>query len=269
LGLVFFIFRNLQKSKETSRIILTQKHEIEHEKQKSEELLYNTLPKKIVSEIKMHGKSAPIHHKQASILFADFVGFTKISSETSPENLILNLNTHFSCFDSLMVEYNLEKLKTIGDCYMCAGGIPEYSNTHVFDTILAGLAILDYFEQNKPRWEKKNMPIWEIRIGAHTGPVVAGVVGFKKLVYDVWGDTVNIASRMESNGIPGKMNVSQDIYTIIKPYFDCEARGEIEVKNRGSMQMYFVKGLLSNYQSGGNKNIPNAAFMKLIKETLA
>jgi class 3 adenylate cyclase len=206
------------------------------EKEKSEKLILNILPSRIATELKENGKVKPRIYT-ASILFTDFHGFTKLSENLSPKELISELDTCFRFFDTLMDKYKLEKLKTIGDSFMCAGGIPDESVEHPFEIIKASLEMRDFiFERNLT--EKNKL---EIRIGIHIGKVIAGVIGDKKFTYDVWGDTVNTASRMESSGEIGKVNISEELYKIIKDEFDCMYRGEILAKNKGNLKMYFVE----------------------------
>jgi class 3 adenylate cyclase len=156
----------------------------------------------------------------------------------------------------------LEKLKTIGDSYMCAGGLPKITKTHPIDAILAALEIKAFMDQMKSIKESLGVPFWELRIGIHTGSLVAGVVGEKKFAYDVWGDTVNTASRMESSGSPGQINISKTTYDLIKDFFDCEVRGKIPAKNKGEIEMYFVKGIKRELQ---NLKVPNDIFWEKYK----
>jgi class 3 adenylate cyclase len=143
-------------------------------------------------------------------------------------------------FDEIVEKYKLEKIKTIGDAYMCAGGIPTVNDTHPLDAVHAALAMQVYMEKKNSERKEKGIDGWELRVGIHTGPIVAGVVGKKKYAYDIWGDTVNIASRMESNGEPGKVNISSSTYHQIKGYYQCLYRGKISAKNIGEVDMYFV-----------------------------
>jgi adenylate cyclase len=238
LGLIliiaFIIYRNyLQKSK-TNKILDKQKVEIES-------LLLNILPRQVASELQVSGKSKPRHFEEASILFTDFKGFTSIADKLSPEEVVEELNEIFMAFDSIMERHDLEKIKTIGDAYMCAGNIPSPDPDHAYKIIKAAIAIQGFMEtHNGHRLEKGQEP-WEIRIGVHIGPVVAGVVGKKKYAYDIWGSAVNIASRMESNGTPGRVNISADTYEIIKNRFECSHRGKIYAKNLGELDMYYVE----------------------------
>jgi class 3 adenylate cyclase len=173
-------------------------------------------------------------------MFTDFVSFSKIAESMSPQQIVSELNEFFTEMDEIIDKYGLEKIKTIGDSYMCAGGIPTANTTHPIDMVRAGLDIVEYLRQKNKLREQAGMAKWEIRIGINTGSIVAGVVGKKKYAYDIWGNTVNIASRMESNGEPGMLNISADTYALIKDRFDCTHRGKIYAKNVGEIDMYFV-----------------------------
>jgi class 3 adenylate cyclase len=173
-------------------------------------------------------------------LFTDFKGFTRLAEASEPRTLVNDLNQYFSAFDEIMERHNMEKLKTIGDSYMCAGGLPEENRTHPVDACRAAMEIRDFMARVNSQREKMRLPAWELRIGLHTGPVMAGVVGKKKFTYDIWGDAVNIASRMESTGEPGRIALSESTYHHVKDQFECEHRGPIEIKNRGVMEAYFL-----------------------------
>jgi class 3 adenylate cyclase len=174
-------------------------------------------------------------------MFTDFKGFTIIADKMSPENLVAELDACFNAFDGIIEKYNLEKIKTIGDSYMCAGGIPTSDDLHPINIVKAGLEIQEYIRSNNLIREEKGFAPWYIRIGIHIGPVIAGVVGKKKYAYEIWGGTVNIASRMESNGEPGKVNISKATYELVKDHFACAYRGKITAKNVGEIDMYFVE----------------------------
>ena len=223
-------------------VFLAQRNRISKEKKRSDELLENILPAETAEELKATGTAKVKSYEMVSVLFTDFKNFTKASENLSPEELVAEINLCFSEFDRIITRHRLEKIKTIGDAYMCAGGIPATNNTHHFDVIEAGFEIIAFIEKNKKEKSDKGLPFFEIRLGIHTGPIVAGIVGIKKFAYDIWGDTVNTASRMESSGVPGKVNISQGTYELVKERFKCVHRGKIEAKNKGEIDMYFVEG---------------------------
>ncbi|MFN5633763.1 MAG: adenylate/guanylate cyclase domain-containing protein [Flavobacteriia bacterium] len=212
------------------------------EKAQSDKLLRNILPDEVADELKTTGKASAKHYPKVSVLFTDFKGFTARSANMTPEEVIEELNKCFSAFDTIVEKYNLEKIKTIGDAYMCAGGLPVANETNPVDAIRAGLAIQEYMTAYKNECISKGEPYYECRLGINTGEVVAGVVGTKKFAYDIWGDTVNTASRAESTGALGKVNITESTYELVKDIFTCEYRGDIEVKGKGQMKMYFVLG---------------------------
>jgi class 3 adenylate cyclase len=216
--------------------------QLEEEKQKSENLLLNILPREVASELIEKGKASARHYESVSVMFVDIMGFTQIADKMTPDELVKNLDLMFSRFDKITADFGLEKIKTIGDAYMVAGGIPVPSTDHLHKIILSAFEILDFMEAFNLEKKAQGAFCFEVRIGVHHGPVVAGVVGDKKFAYDIWGDTVNIAARMEENSKPGRINVSEDTYKLIADRFEGEDRGEIPVKNKGNMKMYFVNG---------------------------
>jgi DNA-binding response OmpR family regulator len=222
--------------------------ELSEEKQKSDNLLLNILPVKIAAELKNTAKIEPVYFDSASVMFTDFVDFTRIAEQISPRALIEELDYYFSFFDTVIEKYNLEKLKTIGDSYMCAGGIPTPNDTHAHDIVMAALEIQELFSRRQPRPTTSDPQShhFDMRIGINSGSLIGGVIGKKKFVYDVWGDTVNIASRMESSGAPGRVNISPSTYLLVKDHFECEYRGKIIAKNKGRIAMYFVNAVRGN-----------------------
>jgi len=225
------------------------------EKERSDKLITEILPENTAAQLKSKGKSKWDKYERATVLFSDIQGFTQIAEEMNPEALIDELDKFFFHFDSVVEKYNIEKIKTIGDAYMAAGGIPEKNSTNPVEVVLAALEMQSYMQHLK----SSKAEIWDLRIGIHTGPVIAGVVGHKKVSYDIWGDTVNTASRMESSGIAGKVNISGSTYSMVKEYFICEYRGKLPVKYKGNIDMYFVTGLRPEL-SVDLKEIPNKRF---------
>jgi adenylate cyclase len=211
---------------------------ISKEKKISESLLLNILPAETARELKRFGKVEAVKFDQVTVLFTDFVEFSKYAEFVEPEQLVRSIDFYFKGFDEITTKYGLEKIKTIGDSYMCACGLPTANHAHARNVVLAAREMIDLVR--KELHAADTLSHFDIRIGIHTGPVVAGIVGIKKWQYDIWGDTVNIASRMESMSQHGRINLSETTYKEIDGEFQCEYRGEIEVKNRGSLKMYFL-----------------------------
>ena len=216
--------------------------QLEAEKAKSDKLLLNILPEEIAEELKRFGKSYARKHDQVSVMFADIKGFTSIAENMLPDELVTQLDESFRGFDHIIDKYGIEKIKTIGDCYMCASGLPTDEADNAIIAIKAALDMLEFIRGFSVTKKIQDLPEFEIRIGIHTGPVVAGVVGIRKFVYDIWGDTVNLASKMERQGEAGKINISGDTYDLVKDHFICTHRGKISAKSKGEIDMYFVEG---------------------------
>jgi class 3 adenylate cyclase len=189
-------------------------------------------------ELKRSGKVDAVKFDQVTVLFTDFVEFTKIAEHVEPVQLVKSIDYYFKGFDEITTKYGLEKIKTVGDSYMCACGLPTVNKTHARNVMIAAKEMIDLVRNEMSALDGLNH--FEVRIGVHTGPVVAGIVGIKKWQYDIWGDTENIASRMESMTKPGRVNLSETTYLEIKDEFQCEYRGEIKVKHHGAMKMYFL-----------------------------
>lgn len=213
---------------------------IKNERDRSQELLLNILPEETARELETNGHAKTRFYDNVTVLFTDFKGFSTIAGTLTPIQLVAELNDYFMAFDEIVGKYNLEKIKTIGDAYMCAGGIPSINETHALDAVRAALAMQTYMRKRQRERNITGIEGWELRIGIHTGPIVAGVVGKRKYAYDIWGDTVNIASRMESSGEAGRVNISSTTYSFIKDNYDCQHRGKISAKNIGEVDMYFV-----------------------------
>ena len=239
--LLLFLLWAYNKQKKNNRKLSQQNHLVLEEKKRSEDLLLNILPAQVAKELKAHGAASAHKYDDVSVLFSDFKNFSHLAEKVSPVELVSELDYCFRNFDRIIEKYRLEKIKTIGDAYMCAGGFHTKTNEHLNRIVHAALEMQEFLAKWKADRSAKNEPFLEARIGIHTGPVVAGVVGAKKFAYDIWGDTVNVASRMETHGEPGKVNVSGTIYRQIKDQFDCTPRGEITVKNKKTFEMFFVK----------------------------
>lgn len=223
-------------------LIETQKH-LAAEKEKSDRLLLNILPAKVAEELKNKGRVAAEHHQDVCVLFADFTDFTSVAQKFSANELVDELNTCFSQFDEITVSHGVEKLKTIGDGYLCVAGLPEFRESAPLDLLSVAMEIRQYVEGRKARFQDQGRPYWNVRIGLHAGPLVAGVVGVRKFAFDVWGDTVNIASRLETASEPGKINVSKEFYDRVKNQVEVEPRGKLAIKGKGEIEMYFVRSL--------------------------
>jgi class 3 adenylate cyclase len=224
------------------RFVRKSKAIIEKEKDRSENLLLNILPAEVATELKEKGESEAKDFENVTVLFSDFKQFTQTAEKLSAKALVKEINTCFKAFDEIMQKYGIEKIKTIGDAYMAAGGLHVPRTAEPKDVVKAGLEMQQFMLSRKAEKEKAEEPFFEMRVGIHTGPVVAGIVGVKKFQYDIWGDTVNTASRMESHGVVGKVNLSSTTYELIKELseFAFEKREAIEVKGKGEMEMWLV-----------------------------
>ncbi|MBL7938355.1 MAG: tetratricopeptide repeat protein [Flavobacteriales bacterium] len=224
------------------RFVRRSRTEIQRERDRSESLLLNILPAEVAQELKVKGEADARQIDQVTVLFTDFKGFTAMSERLTPQELVKDIHECFSAFDHIVEAHGIEKIKTIGDAYMAAGGLPTPNSTNASDVVSAAFEIQAFIAAGKARKIALGLPYFEIRIGIHTGPVVAGIVGVRKFAYDIWGDTVNIASRMESSGEPGQINISASTYALIKdtPGWTFTSRGLVEAKGKGKMGMFFV-----------------------------
>ncbi len=236
---------------------------IEIERQKSDELLLNILPLKVADELKTFGKAKMRNYESVSILFTDFKGFTNVAATMTPDKLMDELNDCFTAFDTIIAKHGLEKIKTIGDAYMCAGGIPEPNDTNPIDAVLAGLEMQEFMQRRRKERLEAGDDYWQCRLGINTGEVRAGVIGTSKFAYDIWGDPVNIASRMESGGAVNKVNISEQTYQIVKDFFEFTPRGEVEVKNGLFLNMYFVERIKPELSADEEGLTPNNKFINL------
>lgn len=234
---------------EQNEVIEKRQKELRMEKNRTDQLLLNILPAPIAEELKANKKVTPRYYKKVTVMFTDFKGFTTIAAQMSPGEVVRELDNCFVAFDQIIENYEqsvkrkcVEKIKTIGDGYMCAGGVPLENDTNPLDIVKVALAFVEYMEKRKKEKIARKEPFFEIRIGINTGPVVAGVVGQKKFAYDIWGDAVNIASRIESSGEAGKVNISGETHQYIRDKFFFTYRGRIQAKNKGEIDMYFVDG---------------------------
>ena len=239
LVLLFFGLGYVRKRK-TNKTLRNKNYQIAKEKEKSDELLVNILPVVVAEELKEFGKTTSSSFENATIMFTDFKGFTKFAEKHSPSELVEVIDKYFRAFDEIIHQHGIEKIKTIGDAYMCVAGIPTEIDNHASVMIKAAKEMQNFVLTQMADLKAEGLPYLEMRIGIHSGPLVAGVVGSKKFAYDVWGDAVNIAARMEQAGSVGSINTSESTMEMAKDDFNFEFRGEIEAKNKGKLKMYFV-----------------------------
>jgi class 3 adenylate cyclase/ketosteroid isomerase-like protein len=229
--------RILDRNRVLERQVFERTQDLEAEKIKSDKLLLNILPAKIADELKANGKAIAKLYSKVTVLFTDFKDFTLLSQQISPQELIDELNECFREFDRILWKYNIEKIKTIGDGYLAVSGLPLPNENHAIDVVRFAIDVRDFISARKKVLGNRSL---QIRIGIHSGEVIAGIVGIKKFAYDIWGDTVNTAARMQQNCQAGKINISESTYELVKDKFKCTYRGEIEAKNKGKMKMYFA-----------------------------
>ncbi len=259
-----YLLRVTKSLETTNEILENQRIEIEKERKKVDELLLNILPLPVAKQLKSKGYSKLKSFKMATIMFTDFKGFTNLAEKLTIQDLIQQLNYYFDHFDDITGNHFIEKIKTIGDAYMCAGGLPLSNKSNPIDVVLASLEIQEFANLKMEEQKANNQPLWQVRLGIHTGEIIAGVIGKKKFAYDIWGDSVNTASRMETAGTVGKVNISGSTYEYIKDYFDCTYRGKIEVKHKGELDMYFVNRLKPEYSEDKKGIYPNEKFRKIL-----
>ena len=244
--------RRLRRDRERlERTVQQRTHELAQEKDRSEDLLRNILPASTAEELKTKGRADAKRYEHCTVLFSDFKGFTTFSSRMDSDTLVSELHHYFSLFDQLCAQHGLEKIKTIGDAYMCAAGLPEPSPTHALRALLMAFGMVEAVERSNAERRATGLQEWPIRIGLHSGPVVAGVVGTRKFAYDIWGDTVNLASRMEANSEAGRINISGPVFAQVMQYVEAMPRGPIKVKGKGEVQMYFALRLKKEFSADG------------------
>ena len=253
-----------QKIEQQKEKLELQTKELEHEKEKSERLLNNVLPKETASQLKKDGRSAARDFNMVSVMFTDFVGFTNIAEGMNAKDLVSILDKYFRKFDEVTEKHDLEKIKTIGDAYMCAGGVPIRNKTNPINTVLAAVEIQEYMRQEKERALVNGEQYWKLRIGINTGSVSAGVIGTKRYAYDVWGSTVNRAQRMEQMCEPEHIAITEDTFEHIEPYFECKSKGKVTTKNGLKIMMYEVVSIKPELSIDGLGLEPNDAFHKLV-----
>lgn len=241
-----------------------QKRLLQIEKDKSENLLRNIIPESTAEELKNKGRASARAYKTVSVLFTDFVGFTKVAERMKPTELVNKLDVYFRKFDEIIVRNNLEKIKTIGDAYMCAGGVPVRNNTNPIDAVLAALQIQEYMLRLKNQSIANGTEYWELRLGINTGEVTAGVIGSERLAYDIWGATVNQAQRMEMMGEPGRVTISGATFKLIEPYFECTFRGKVQSKSKGMIDMFTVERIKPELSQNGEGIYPNDRFQQIV-----
>jgi adenylate cyclase len=235
-------------------------HELEKKQDEVELLMRNVMPASIAHELREHKSVEPRFFPNASILFTDFFGFTKLADSMAPRNLVDTLDQFFSAFDGIVTKHRMERLKTIGDAYMCVAGMPDQNRTHPMDACLAALEMRAFMSRYARDRIKIRLEPWEMRVGINTGPVVGGIIGQHKFAYDIWGHAVNIASRMESAGEPGRINVSENTHDFVKHLFDFEERGSVEIKNAGAVPMFFLERIKPELSADPAGTKPNDKF---------
>ena len=259
--------KRIQRRLET--MVTDRTQELAQEQQRSDALLLNILPRSTAEELKRKGTASTRSYERCSVLFSDFAGFTERSGTMDGHELVADLDHYFRLFDRISGEFGMEKIKTIGDAYMCAGGIPEPRPTHALDAVLAAFGMLHQVEKSNAARRTLGKKEWTIRIGIHSGPVIAGVVGEKKFAYDIWGNTVNLASRMESNSTPGRTNISGATYAQVMDFIEAVPRGPIKVRGKGELHMYFALRLRPQYSADQDGLLPNEKLLQLRSEMLS
>jgi adenylate cyclase len=236
------------------------RREAERQRERSDRLLLNILPRAVADELRTSEHVVPRYHESVTIMFADFEGFSRLAERIEPKSLIEQLHQFFSAFDAIAERHRLEKLKTIGDAYMCVAGLPEPNRTPDVDTCLAALSMIEFLRRTNLQRDKLHLPRWDLRVGIHSGPVMAGVVGKTKFIYDIWGDAVNVAARLEAAGGTGRINVSDTVCNRVRSLMEFEPRGAVEVKNKAPINMHFLNRIKAEFARDPEGLRPNDAF---------
>lgn len=239
IGFIWFFYSRQRANRRIAGELAEKNALIEEKRRRSEQLLLNILPRNVAAELTVRNKVAARRYERATVMFVDFVGFTQAAERLQPEDVVAELDFCFSRFDAIIGRYRIEKIKTVGDAYICASGLSD-RNEHPADMIRAALEMQAFLQDLQTKREAEGRPHFEARIGIHFGPVVAGVVGAKKFAYDIWGDTVNTAARMEETCEPGRVNVSGAVYEMAQSDFQWTFRGKVSAKNKSEMAMYYV-----------------------------
>lgn len=239
-------YRMYTIKRRTQDLLMQKNNEIALEKKRSDDLLLNILPQEVAEELKAKGKSEPKFFEKATVMFTDFKDFTRISEMITPKQLVEDIDFIFREFDAITERHNLEKIKTIGDAYLCVSGLPDATSHSPMNMVKAAMEIHEFISNLIKEKQNDKQPYFDIRIGIHTGPIVAGIVGNKKFAFDIWGDTVNTAARMEQNCVAGKINVSGNTFEEIKDQVEYEYRGKVEAKNKGQIDMYYINRIIEN-----------------------
>ncbi|TAE74087.1 MAG: hypothetical protein EAZ85_05295 [Bacteroidetes bacterium] len=266
IGYIFWLYQTKRRREKHNALLASKNSELEIERQKSDKLLLNILPKEVAEELKEFGRATAKQYARTTVLFTDFKGFTNISSGLTPEKLIEELNDCFVMFDEIIKKYKIERIKTIGDAFMCVGGLPTTNNTNPIDAVLAGLEMQRRMKAKKVEKLAQGSDYWQCRLGINTGEVIAGVIGVSKFAYDIWGDTVNVASRMEANGEVDRVNISENTYFLVKDFFVCTPRGKLVVKGKGEMEMFFVDHIKPELSLKEEGIEPNESFWQLVNQ---
>jgi len=234
----------------------------EQARDQSDDLLRNILPQKVAEELKASGHVEPRFHEATTILYSDFKEFTLLTETLDPARLLAQLDQNFGRFDDIAKMNRLETIKTIGDAYLCAGGLPETNRTHAIDACLAALQMQAFIRNANRQREKLRLPSWELRIGVNSGSVIAGVVGQRRFTYDIWGNSVNVAQRLEEACEPGRVNVSASTLHHVARLFQTEPRGQVDVKHIGAVDMYFLDRIRPEFSADPDGHMPNAEFWR-------